>query len=102
MQAAPEDRWIPRFSAVALGGCPVFDHQVRNSSELPRLVRNQLQGQTASMRSGKQVVGSDHHPTYLQLGTNLRIMRGRFIGEIENLDTTQKGVEGGRLDCGYS
>ena len=46
------------------------------------------------MRSNKQVVGTDHHPTYLQLGTNLRIMRSRFVGEIEKLDITQKGVEG--------
>ena len=82
------------LAKVALGGCPVFHRQVRNSSELPRIVRDRRQGETAGMRSNKQVVGTDHHPTYLQLGTNLRIMRSRFVGEIEKLDITQKGVEG--------
>lgn len=42
------------------------------------------------MSGYEQIVCSHHHPAFLQVRTNLCIMRGRLVGEIQNLDIAKK------------
>ena len=56
-------------------------------------MRDQCYSQASSVRRNEQIIASDHGPRLFQVGANLRIMRGRFVGKLENFDVTQKGVQ---------
>lgn len=75
-------KWLTQESPGQSGGtCPVFDGQARNASELPRIVCDQRQSQTASMGGDEEDVRTYHRPTCLQAGTNFGVVWRCLVGK---------------------
>jgi hypothetical protein len=60
-----------------------------DATELPGVIGHEREFQTTGVRRDEEIVRADHRSSRFERSADLGIVKGRFIGKVQNLDVSQ-------------
>ena len=104
-------RWHPEILLVSLYGIgqlwpphkcadlfsPVFNLEILDATELIGVVGHEREFQTTGVRRDEEIVRADHRSSRFERSADLGIVKGGFVGKVQNLDVSQVLIEGSMI-----
>jgi hypothetical protein len=76
---------------------PVFNDEILDATELSGIVGHEREFERTGVRRNEKIVRTDYRSTRFERGADLRIVKSRFVGKVQNLDVPQILIEGSMI-----